>query len=256
MSQISSYAYGEDTPEARHAMYGEAFRLLAKEEGEEIPDEPPWHTRWSGGRDCSFGYDDEYLPGDSWTYKKIVGPSFDSRSTIDLKVCIRGKRRRGRLVPQSFSATLEFRGYSLRVDTGRSLPSRSGVYYCHSVADALRRAEKLPLEELKQRLLKQVFSHKHYARNARCVYRVETNENGLIAVPWMTSLCSNPMEWPAGKYLEVGWFDDWREKRWRRIELEVNVSWHGYGSGSVTGGGKMADIAKGLECWIDEPAAR
>lgn len=156
----------------------------------------PWHASWNRQHEGSYG-----ISGDDWrfsgtrTCRKIIRPSYDRRSAVYLIVKVYGFK------PKSWSAMLGLgengspMTYFDFKKTEKKL-SRS----CNSVADACRKALKLPfLDEEVKALLKRAYSR----RSASSIFRLVSGEY----VPWLSDFehWGRPDWWPPGQFFKTHW---------------------------------------------------
>lgn len=162
---------------------------------------------WSRNGHYNSLYDDWVLEP-SWTARKIVRSSYDRDTCVYLHVTIRGKRsnKYNRTRPYRWGAKIVFgnRGREHEQLVLAHPPYQStttlSIGRCKSVADALRQADKLDLDEAVRKVLAYAYSSK----NAECYYREIDGEH----VPWFTSLReTGGIDWRdlrRGLYIVVG----------------------------------------------------
>lgn len=202
----------------------------------------PWHVGWNVSRDGARGwFEDDWSWSDSWTARKIIRPSYDQQLTVNLIVKIWGKRSKGKLRPYRFRVSPVFGETSF-------LGIEGEFRYCKSISDALRRADKLNLDQEIQELLK----HKYTKRVGQSsVFRLEGDQY----VPWKTILISGEdgLEWPSGEYFETRWEKPWKgehKDQWIINGIRVVRS---YGCISSHRDPKNQPLTKQLGTWIPQP---
>lgn len=207
--------YGQEKTQeelrAAHERAGELdlLRPFPPEEGEPWPQH--YSVGWSRKRDWqqvspTFEYDDWRLC-DSWTCEKIVSPSYASDLVVKLVVHISGKRGKGgRLRPHRWSAQLvlgRFKGDPIGLGEVRKGPwvCRGPALTCRSVADAMRRADKLDLAEGIEKLVQRAYS----TEGAECFWKQAWDGTWE---PYKTVFKDMGHDWrelPRGKYVVTQW---------------------------------------------------
>jgi hypothetical protein len=201
---------------------------------EALKDWQPYHVGWRYHRNGSTGINgDEWYPGDSWTAERIIRPSYDQFTAVKLKLTIYGKKKPGgRLRANRFFASLEFAWQG-----GWSLGSH--MYCCTSVADALRRADKLSFDAEIAEMLKRYYS----PEQAKAVYRLKRiyeyetppSPDDTKYQPWASTFRNGSWEnLPSGRYLEVGWDLNWKTKKYGLNGSFIERDYGGYSGGALS----------------------
>lgn len=208
------YGYGEDRP-AFDTLFG--YELTRTEWKEQQRDRKkrgmfiqdaygrPWHCLWTVRRNGGHDQNGEWEPSDSWTCTKIIKPSYSQHMAVKLVVNVYGVRffRPG-------WRTCQPRRWSAHLTIGwrnRHFSDHKYAQSCKSIADAYRKAEKLPfLAAEVAALLKEAYG----PAGAEAVFR--EMEDGRFE-PFVTRLGvggEGSRDMVLGKYLVTRWERPWQ----------------------------------------------
>jgi len=217
----------------------------------------PWHCGWRINRDGGYDYNGEWESSSSWTCRKIVRPSYDQLTAVYLVVRVYGRRMfkpsERRTKPKRWAASVELGGHQ------RSFFSLKYAKSCNSLADACRKAEKLPfLNGEIAALLRQAYS----PLCAESFFRKE----GVEYSPQVSRfrLGGDVSTLPYGSYFRTSWNIPYMGPDKDKVRLEgssIDVSHWGSSSGPYREPGVLytSDLrahyamVEKLGCWLPKP---
>jgi hypothetical protein len=205
----------------------------------------PWHCKWQVRRNGGIDQWGEWVPSGSWTCQKIIKPSYNLQTAVQLIVTVQGRATRWKSCrPARWSASLALGGQK------HSLWHRKYGRSCKSVSEACRKAERLPFLDVEMvELLRAVYG----AEGSEALHReVRPGEYE----PFLTVLWNdNDLDFEGGKYLGTRWYP-------AQSGLELRGRYyHRFGGGSSTlywgADGPEADkynaLMQKVGCWVPAP---